>query len=191
MNDPQPDPQPEEPQQEPAQTPTQTPQQARPAKSKADRWVKLGFLAVVLVLGFWLWQQGRKGADLGWPIVTGEKAFQEKLDEAKKDTRSVVVYFTSNPRSLDGNENVGYIRKGQNHKAIEKGNYLCVEVKLPDALKTDLAKRYNITKLPTMLRLDSDGKELNRRIGRIGQLDFRRGFLDRSRVIRPDDQSPE
>ena len=56
---------------------------------------------------------------------------------------------------------------------------------LTDGLSGDLAKRYKLTKLPTMVILDANGKELNRREGFIGEVEFRRGFLDLTKIEAP------
>ena len=50
---------------------------------------------------------------------------------------------------------------------------------------SELADKYHIVRLPTILLLDTDGKELNRRTGFVGELDVRNGFLNLAVVEKP------
>ena len=42
-----------------------------------------------------------------------------------------------------------------------------------------------ISSLPTFVLLSPEGKELNRREGFVGEVDFYKGFLDCSNVLKP------
>ena len=159
---------------------TESPPSAK--KSSKDRWVKLAFIVVVLAALIFLALHQRKGPELkGW-----KKDLPAALREAKETNRPVLVYFTSGPRSHVGEWNVrNTLRKPENRKAIKEGNYIRVEAKLSTSLDSETAKKYRITDMPTMLLLAPDGKERNRRVGKIGEMDFTGGFLDCKKIEKP------
>jgi len=94
----------------------------------------------------------------------------------------VLVFFASKQPSGDARR-MSTTTLGKNAKNIARGKFIKVLIQLK---KTDeLAKRYKISTLPTFLVLDAEGKELNRRVGRVGEAPFTNGFLDCSEVEKP------
>ncbi|MCJ7544903.1 MAG: hypothetical protein MUP47_10155, partial [Phycisphaerae bacterium] len=72
-----------------------------------------------------------------------------------------------------------------NAQAIKDGRFIAVMVKVRNLSRSNLASRYGIAKLPTLLVIGPDGAEKNRREGFIGEPEFRTGFLDCSQVVGP------
>lgn len=143
--------------------------------SKGDRKVKLIFLAVAIVAaGIIYWMQ--KGA----PEITGNwpSDLPKVLEQAKKENRKVMALFTESTPGEDEREMAkGTLSKAANRQALEEGKFLCARVNVP-SLSSDEARKYAIQKLPTWIVMDSDGHELNRRVGVIGEMEFRNGFLN-------------
>lgn len=146
-----------------------------------DRTIKLAFVAVtVVVLGAIYYSQRGLGIS-GW-----EGDVPAALTQAAAENRSVVVFFANSPPG----ENERWIKaniiaKAENETALEKGRFIKVLANVSNKSKSALARRYGITELPTLLLLGPDGAEKNRREGRIGEVEFRTGFLDCSRVNGP------
>ena len=161
----------------------QTAENDAPARdaNRKDRWVKLGFLAmlIVLVVGIHLYQ--RKPPSLtGW---SGD--LDASLVKGRAEGRRVLVFFLSAPSSEAAQRMVRTtLARPQNTQAIAEANFIKVQIPLT-SLKSVPASRYNLKKLPTMLILDSAGRELNRREGFIGETAFRNGFLDLTDVRKP------
>ncbi len=149
---------------------------------KKDRWVKLIFLAVALAGIVVIWMRQRQGQTLDW----GEN-LTTALELAREKKKKVLVFFTSDPPGEEARWNIkGTLAKKSNLEAIEEHKCIPVKIALDTALESTTAKRYRIQALPTMLLLDSDGKELNRRVGKIGETEFRNGFLDLAKIEKPD-----
>ena len=152
-----------------------------PAKRKMDRRVKLAFVIILLGGIALIWVHQRRGPSLGW----GED-LDAALEQAKDDNRPVLVFFMSSPMGELAKKNIRHtLAKKSNRQAITDHKCITVKVTLDTALKDPLAKKYRIDKLPTMLLLGPNGKERNRRVGFIGETDFRNGFLDASRIEKP------
>ena len=136
-------------------------------KSSTDRWVKLGFLAAVIIVAAVIYIRHRVGVGPG-------EAWRSDLDatlaEARKSNRPVLVLFR--PKALDEDTNFVSGEKGLTcpsvREAVEKGNYPCVEVKLGGALTSTAAAKYKVRKLPTVIVLSPQGKVLEREPGRVG-----------------------
>ena len=75
--------------------------------------------------------------------------------------------------------------KKENKKALIDGKFILTKVVVPPSLDDAFAREHQIGKLPTWLLLDSKGDELNRREGYIGEIEFRKGFLDCQMVVKP------
>lgn len=162
-------------------------EQGRPAppatKGKRDVLVKLAFVVVLAAGGALIWRLQRRDPKLGWPTD-----LDAALRQAKKDDRQVIVFLmsVSLPPGGDAEWNIrNTLAKKANRDAISQGGVICVQVRLDATLKSETARKYRITKLPTMLLLGPDGKERNRREGKIGETDFRNGFLDATIVQKP------
>ena len=155
---------------EPAQVPQGQPAQGR-KKSPVDRRVKLGFaLAFVLGIALIAYFQLR-GPMLGWP---GDLA--AALAQAKRENRPVVVFVRSFPITETGKRMVRTtLAKSGNKEALQKGNFLLAEVRL--SREAAWAKKYGMTRTPTMLLIAPDGERFHKQEGFIGELDFRTVFL--------------
>jgi len=158
-------------------------QSEQPRQStQPSRRVKMGFLlAAVLAAGliYWFFQTGETFLK-SWPIK-----IDDTLARAKQTDRRVLAFFVSNPPSAAAMRlSTTTLAKKNNEQAIRDGKFFRVKV-LTHGLSGDLAKRYKLTILPTMIILDANGKELNRREGFIGEVDFRHGLLDLTKIDAP------
>ena len=145
-----------------------SPQEGQARKqSSTDRWVKLGFLAVVLIVAAVIYIRGRAGTAPGREWHSDLPA---TLAEARKSNRPVLVLFR--PKVLDEDTSFVTGEKGLKQqsvtRAVTKGNYLCVAVKLDASLTSALAVRYKLRELPTVIVLSPEGIVLQRDSGRVG-----------------------
>jgi hypothetical protein len=149
-------------------------------KSRRDRVIKLAFLAVTVVLVTMVYFKQRGGLDLpGW----GDD-LSAALSKAAAEKRPVLAFFVSSPPDHISRE----LTKNtipKNAGVIEKGRFVKVVVKVGSVAKSEPARRFGITSLPTMLVIGPDGVEKNRREGFIGEMEFRSGFLEGGVVIGP------
>ena len=91
----------------------------------------------------------------------------------------VVAFFVSSPPSETAKTiQRRRIPKRDNQKALKEGNFITVVVSLEDGLNSELAKKYEIKELPTLMVLKPDGTERNRHEGMIGEVNFRQDFLN-------------
>ena len=155
----------------------------RPAKPSSDRRVKLGFLAAAAALALVVYVALQRNP----PIL---KDWPDDLDKAvaqsKQDGHKLLVLFMSRPPGQVAKRLAKTtLRKAHNRKAIADGKILRVKVQLDTSLTDELAKRHKIRKLPTMVLLSPTGVELNRREGMVGELLFRKGFLDCAEILKP------
>ena len=162
-------------------TQSQQPGQSTPA-GRSDRRVMIGFLLAALLaagLVYWLFQTGETLLK-SWPVK-----LDDALAGAKQTDRRVLALFMSDPPSATTIRLAQTtLAKKHNKQAIRDGKFFRVKV-VTDSLSSDLAKRYKLTILPTMIVLDANGKELNRREGFIGEVDFRHGLLDLTKIDAP------
>jgi hypothetical protein len=148
---------------------------------RSDRWVKIGFLVVAVVIGTVIYLYLQNDTLLkGWP-----EDLSAALADAKQTNRRVLVVFVGNPPNADAVRNADFaLGKPQNQQAIQDGKFARVKVTV-NSLDSDLARRYNLNRLPTMMILAPDGSELNRREGVVGEVPFLHGFLDLTEVEAP------
>jgi len=153
------------------------------AKRTADRRVKFIFFAVVLVAASIVYYSQRSGPTLpGW----GDN-LTAALKRGQQDNRPVLVLFY---KSLSGDavwDLKKHLGRIEADKALADGKFIRVKVKLTSGLDSTLAKTHQIRKLPTILIIGPDGKERNRRVGRIPYNDFWNGFLNGSTIQEPGD----
>ncbi len=150
-------------------------------KGSPDRWVKLGFLVIAVGIGGFAWWYIRKPQMSGWSTDL-DGAFQR----GRAENRKIIVYFMNKPpghNDLWIRDNI--IKKSGNRQALKEGKFIKIVVQRSGNLRSDLAKRYKLKKLPALLLLGPDSTELNRREGMIGEVEFRNGFLNCSSVTRP------
>ena len=148
-------------------------EQARRAAKKRtmDRRVKLGFAAVfVLVAGIVLYFQLRGptlprdwGDDLGKALAEARQASPPK---------KVVVFVKGFPASATDSWMIR-TTLAKNRKAL--GPYVKVALTL-DA-DAPWAKKYGVTRTPTMLLISPDGERFHKQAGKIGETDLRDEFL--------------
>jgi hypothetical protein len=146
-----------------------------PSTSAPRRRSKYIF-AILLVVAcglVYLNQLREPGLSKDWP-----QGLKERLQQAKREDRRVLAFFVAYPPGEQTRRMIRTtLRKQKNHEAIRDGKFLRVREQLDPGLTSELATEYHISVLPTMLLLDSDGTELNRREGFIGEVDFRTEFL--------------
>ena len=141
-------------------------------RGRWDRWVKLVFLLAVVAIGIFVWLSYRTP-----PLAGFSSDLEGAIEKAKAEGRNIVLLFINNPASTQDRFLMDrIIAKRDNLQALEKGNYL--RVRRSTSLRSELARRYKLTQLPTVLLLGPNGQELNRREGSVGEIEFRRGFLD-------------
>ena len=159
-------------------------QTARGARKGADRRVKLAFLAVTIAIAVIVYFYHRQGKALlkSWPTDLAAALQRAKT----QDQGLLVLFMASPPGQMTTRLARTTLRKPHNVKAITDGRFVRVKVALPTSLDSETARRYCIRELPTMLVLDPNGAELNRREGMIGEVPFRNGFLDCTQVVRPE-----
>ncbi len=150
---------------------SQKPPGGKGRKSPADRWVKRGFLlAILLAVAIVLYIQYR-GPMLGWP---GD--LDEVLTKAKAENRHIVVFVRTFPVSTTGKRMVQTtLAQKKNIESLKKGGFLLAEVRLDSSAAW--AKKYGVTKTPTMLLIAPDGEKFHKAEGMIGEIDFRKNFL--------------
>lgn len=160
--------------------PDKTEQSSPPPKSTK----RTLFLVAVLLAIVAIWYIQRRGPELpDWGSDLGNA-----LQVAQSANRKVVLFLMSSPPGeIDRWLVKATLAQPGNQQALNKANV--VKVKLETSLNSDLAKKYRVTELPTMLLLDPAGKELNRRAGKIGEVDFRNGFLDCSKIATPEEKA--
>jgi hypothetical protein len=148
---------------------------------KSDRWVKVGFVMVAAVVGTWIYMSFQTETFMkGWP-----EDLNAALADANQTNRRVLAVFISDPPNAEADENAKFaLGKPHNQQAIQDGKFARVKVTV-NSLNSDLARRYKLTHLPTMLILDAKGNELNRREGIVGEVPFMHGFLDLAEIHGP------
>jgi len=141
-------------------------------RSGTDRWVKIGFIGVLVAVGLAVYMMQRRGPQLrGW----GED-LPSALAQAQEEGRKVLLLAMSHPPSQIG-RTLATTTIPKNGKAIKEQNLILVKITLSSSLRSATATQYRIKRLPTMLLLDPKGNELSRREGAIGEVEFRNNFL--------------
>jgi len=107
------------------------------------------------------------------------------LARAARENRRVLAFFMSEPPSATARWLADNTLR-MNRKAIAESRVVPVKVVLETSLDSETAKRYEIRELPTLMVLSPSGKELNRRTGRVGEVEFRQGFLDLAVIKGPE-----
>lgn len=160
--------------------PGSAPPERQAETSRKDRVVKWVFLGVVLIAVIAIYFNQRTGPDFDWPAN-----LRDALAEAERTDRRVVAFFMNQPPGALARWNIqNTLRKSSNRQALDESDAIRVQVRL-DSLEAPLAREYRIEDLPTMLLLSPEGEELNRRTGKIGEVDFRDGFLNLAKIQEP------
>lgn len=143
--------------------------QKKSKSTPAERWVKRCFLLAILLAGIIVGYIQFRGPMLGW-----SDDIDAALEKAKAENRSVVVFVRSFPAG-DIDKRMVQTTLSKNKKALEKGNFLLVEIQLDRS--ADWAKKYGVTKTPTMLLIAPNGEIIRKKEGMIGETEFRDEFL--------------
>ncbi|HUS90373.1 MAG TPA: hypothetical protein VM695_00940 [Phycisphaerae bacterium] len=153
-------------------------------KRKTDHRAKLLFLAVIVAVMAVVYVTTQRGQSL--LADTWGNDLEQTLRRATREKRKVLAFFTASPPGQVAERlATTTLRKEPNPQNIAAGRFLCVHVTVPTDLSDAASKRFGIYELPTMLLLDANGQELNRRVGMIGQLPFSHGFLDCAEIQKP------
>jgi len=155
-------------------------QQRDAACSKAgkDRLGKTVFVLLAVGIGLAVYFGYGRGQTLlpSWPTDIDQALAQAKTE----DRRIVALFLTMPPDETTVRLVHDTISKEPNPQNLDKGRFLRVRVKVGSVANDATCKRFGVTRLPTLLILGPDGKELNRREGSatLGQMPFSEGFLD-------------
>ena len=156
------------------------PAQDKPRKSKVDLWIKIGFVLAAIGIAIFITRRQRS-FDVGhWG-----RDFPAAMQQARQENRRVVVLFLRNPVGPLEHRVRNIILKPENVRAFRDGHFIGVLVQSPENLDSELAVQYGIEGLPTLLLLDPNGAELDRRGDDVGETDFRGGFLAEDDPNRP------
>lgn len=136
-----------------------------------DRRAKLIFIAITVVAAVVVFYVSRRGP----PVPGWDDDLDAALKAAGKQERKVLVFFVPAGHSAEADQVARTIRKPDNVQATQQGNFVCVRVRT--SVTSDLAGRYGLRHLPTLLILSPGGQELNRREGVVGEVEYRSQFL--------------
>ena len=122
-------------------------------KSRKDRWIKGSFLAAVLIAAAIVYILQLEGPKFpGWG-----KDLAGALERAKSENRPVLVYFVrSSSAEIVRRMARTTLARPENLRAMKEAAF--IKVKVETSADSDLAKRYGLTKLPTMVVLSPEGK---------------------------------
>ena len=141
--------------------------QAAGKKSSKDRWVKIGFLVVILAVAAGIYikhyiDSKTEGWGGDWPAALGQ---------ARQDNAKVLAFFTRSPMSYDDREFLDQrLKHSKVTTVLDKLDY--VKVRLNTSKHKALAEKYGITDTPALLVVDADGKELAKHIGFTSKLNI-------------------
>ena len=147
---------------------------AAPENSKREKRTKaiLILLIIAAMVGIYFYQ--RRGLVIeGWG-----KDFDAALAQAKTENHPLVILFVNKSQTPSARDLQRRIDRPGNRSALQQGNYITVIVPLDNKLDSEIAKKYKIKSLPTLLLLRPDGTEHNRATGNIGEVPFRQVFLN-------------
>ena len=135
-------------------------------KSKKDKWVKFGFLILVVVLVIYIQYSQRQGPKLdGWrEDLTGA------LEHAKRENAPILVFFMSRPPG-EIDHFIANTTIKNNAAALKESGCILVRIAV-SSTSSDIAKQYDLTSTPTLMLLDSTGKEISRRTDRVPETDL-------------------
>jgi len=134
-------------------------------RQKVGPRAKLVFLAVLVAVVGFIWYIQRNPS----PPADWGTNLDDAIEQAGRENRQVLVWFTGIRNSQQWKDMRGRVRIPQTKNIIKKKNFVCVNVEVGTSMDSDLARKYGITKLPTFLILDPQGKEVKRTEGPIGE----------------------
>jgi len=115
---------------------------------------------------------------VGWREAKSQADMDGVLSDAKGQGRSVLILFA--PTEADKATTELYettLANQANRKAIENADLILVHVPVADVKNSELGKRHQIDKLPTMVLLAPDGSRRKRRTGAVPPKLFLLDFL--------------
>ncbi len=141
--------------------------------SPVDRRVKIGFVLVFLaVAGVVVYLQLRPTRPKGHWLEDLDEAFAQA--GAASPPRKVVLFVQGSPPSHDdARMTQGTLAKTPILRALER----FVKVRLTLDADAPWARKYGVTRTPTMLVISPDGQKFHRREGFINETDFLTRFL--------------
>ena len=151
---------------ETTQAPETSPRPKTGPGSKRDRFIKIGFL-VVLIVGvvlIYLYQRNPT-TGLDW-----SKDYDAVLKEGPDQQKPVILLFMASPPGADTKLLVRKIQsKSSIGNALKKHDYLkAVAIVSNNLQKDDIARKFKIKKLPTVIVFSPKGDEVDRREGYFG-----------------------
>lgn len=159
-----------------SQTHPPTPSPAVAAKASGDKRVKVVFLGMLVLAAAGLYVKQLQGAR--WD--GSGRDLQRALDQASQENRNVLVLFTSSTKGeLENRLIQGPLAK--NKTQIQKSGVICAEAPLSGGVNSEVAHKYRIHDIPTMLLLGPDGRELNRRDGTVAETDVPKLLLPKAK----------
>ena len=137
---------------------------ARHPRGRADKWIKLGFLVILLVAGVFIYMHQRGGPSLNW-----QTNWKYVVDKAGRDGRPVVLFFESDPPSQAGKDMIrDSLDSSPVRKYLAEWNFEKAHVRIAGDLKADdAARRYGVTQLPAIVTLDKTGAVRGKMQGRM------------------------
>ncbi len=154
--------------------------QTRVAAPLRHRKGRLILLLIIVGMAIVVWVIQRSGPPLsGWG-----KDLEAAMKQASEGRRRAVILFQASSPSQPTRDLIKRVLgHSETKKALEGGKFIRVQLKT--SLGSPVAKEYKIRDLPTVVIVDSEGKELNRRVGYISFAEFLAGFLDCTQIVKP------
>ncbi len=141
-------------------------------KSVRDRRVKVVFVVVFIVAAAVIFQWQRRGASLTDAWTSDLEA---ALTKGREENRLVALFIMAEAQNEATSR---MIRKSLNHKIVRdqlgRTKPLTVAVVIESDLKGDLAGKYKVEELPTLIVFSPDGKILHRKRGYVGPAEVSR-----------------
>ena len=135
-------------------------------KAATDRLVKTAFLVAIVAGAVVIYFHQRKPAQLDW-----SRRPTETLEKARKTNRPVVLFFVAETQNEETRRMIETSLKHDIVKSeLAERKYLTAVVE-DTSMKSDLARRYGVTKLPCLVTLSAAGELRRRNSGYIGPAD--------------------
>jgi zona occludens toxin (predicted ATPase) len=130
---------------------------ATPARSTKKIRLILLLLILAVAAGIYWYHQRPLSID-GW-----DADIDAAMKQAKEEQRPVVIFFVGRtPSQIARDITKKVIPKDGNKKALAEGKFIKVIVAIDSGLKCDIAKKYKLVTLPTLIAFDPTGTEYNR-----------------------------
>ncbi|MFP4354139.1 MAG: TlpA family protein disulfide reductase [Phycisphaerae bacterium] len=162
---------PDQPDQTPADHPVSTAARAR--KGSKDAWIKLGFIIVLIIGGVLIYIHQLKGPTLDWQEAENAEDVNFVLDQARRDSRPVVIFFQKQAPSQFAKD---MVKDSLNHSQV-KGKIkelgaLTLQVRVSGQPQQQLLEQYDIEELPAVVLFNKSGQISARKSGFVGHADL-------------------